>query len=740
MSNAIPDLVTRQALANSAVPAVICGELSLSYGELDQRAARLAKVLTAAGVGVDDVVALALPRSADLIVALLAVLKAGAAFMPIDVNYPSERIAFMCADSRPACLLTNSQLAPGLPEAPGVPRLLLDAPALPAGQGRPDLAGSAQALSAGAAPWPPSRLAYVIYTSGSTGQPKAVGVSHEGIASFVRSLVDRLNITPGSVVSQIASPSFDAMIIEVLMAFGSGGTLAVAPPGPLAGDELSDFLAANRVTHAVVPPSVLATASVPDLPDLATVLVGGEACPASLVRLWSQGRRMVNGYGPSEATMAVTLSRPLSPAAGAPSIGAAAGSAVLRVLGDRLNPVADGETGELYVSGAALGRGYLHRPALTAERFVADPFGEPGSRMYRTGDLVRWLDSGELGYVGRTDEQVKIRGLRIELGEVEAALTAQPGVAQARVVVHEDSRAERRLVGYVVPATDDQAHSRSADQHVDEWRQIYEDVYSAADRAGLGSDFSGSNRGYTGQAIPVDQPDRWRRARGAHLVAALRSALREQLPAHMVPSALMVLDSMPLNASGKLDRGALPAPDFRGETSGTGPRTWLESRLCEMVADLLGLPAVGIHDSFFELGGHSLLAARLANRIRAAFGHRIGVGALFEAPTVAKLAQVLGSVGADQSLALTPRPRPERMPLSFAQQRLWFLTRVDPLGWTFNLPLVLRLSGAVDAGALAAALEDVVGRHESLRTVFPEADGQPRQRIRPAAEIAGQVL
>ncbi|MFJ6103091.1 amino acid adenylation domain-containing protein [Streptomyces sp. NPDC092359] len=1107
-SESLHGLVAGHAARRGDAPALRCGPVELSYAELDVRANRLAHVLRGRGIGAEDVVALALPRSADLIVALLAVGKAGGAFLPVDVHHPAERIAFMCADSAPRVLLTAGAGRPSLPDTPGTAQLSL-----------PELLAEAASAPV-TAPDPvdrPLSLAYVIYTSGSTGRPKGVAVPHRGLPPFAADLVDRMAAGPGSVVSQLASPSFDAMIIEVLLAFAPGGTLVVSPPGTLAGEELAAFLADHRISHAFVPPSVLATVPRTELPELRSLMVGGEACGARLVDLWSPGRRMVNGYGPTETTIAVTLSAPLVPGPDAPPIGFPSGDTRLYVLDDRLRPTPPGEIGELYGGGGGVTRGYVDRPGLTAQRYVPDPFGEPGARMYRTGDLVRRLPDGQLAYCGRADDQVKIRGLRIEPGEIEAVLAGHPAVEQARVLVHEDRRGEKRLAAYLVGAPARDTDDGNAERHVDEWQQIYDTFYDESDRSAFGADFSGWNSTYTGEGIPVEQMARWREAvvtrvrgfaprrvlevgvgsgliltqlvglvdeywgtdysasaieglrerlagepdvagkvtlrvqaadvttglprgrfdtivinsvvqyfpderylrdvlakllgllapggrllvgdvrclplvdsmwtgvrlgqldhdpgpgvlrreieqavvlekellihpglfgtvgagavdvrlkRGADhneltkhrydvvlhedgadaqdlsavpalgwgldvrgpedlaarladgaalrltgvrnarvagevaaaravragapagaaraaldgpddridpeywhaiaeahgrtavvtwsaegpdlldvlfpaadgggvldgvylhraatgptgtpgsgsvgspgstappesaatavaspasavpvgdppgltgftndpiatrrrglLVAALRDWSKERLPSSLVPSAFMVLDALPLTASGKLDRRALPEPDFRGDASGRAPRDAREKLLCELAAELLDRAWIGIDDDFFDLGGHSLLAARLLNRIRGAFGVRLGLDALFATPTVAGLAATIAGSAGQEAPALVAAPRPERVPLSWAQQRLWFVNRMDPLGWTYNLPVVLRLTGPVDRAALVASVGDLLARHESLRTVFEERDGRPYQRVLP--EVAADAL
>ena len=432
-----------------------------------------------------------------------------------------------------------------------------------------------------------------------------------------------------------------------------------------------------RVSHALVIPSVLAGVPAGRVAGLECLVVGGEACPGRLVAEWSAGRRMVNAYGPTEITIAATLSGPLS-GAGAPPIGRPVWNTRVFVLDEGLGLVPPGVAGELYVAGAGLARGYLGRPGMTGERFVACPFGAAGERMYRTGDLARVNPDGELEYLGRSDDQVKVRGFRIELGEVEAVLAGLPGVGQAAVAVREDRPGDRRLAGYVVPAA------------------------------------------------------------GAELdPAVLRVAAARVLPGYMVPSAVMVLGQLPLSPAGKLDRRALPAPEYAAG-GGRAPATARERVLCEVFGQVLGLGRVGADDDFFGLGGHSLLATRLVSRIRVVLGVELPVRAVFEHPTPASLAVVLDGAEAARP-PLVPMRRPERLPLSFAQQRLWFLEQFHGRGTAYNLPFAWRLAGQLDAAALTAALGDVVARHESLRTVFGAEDGEPFQRIIAAGEASVPV-
>ncbi|HEU5108627.1 MAG TPA: amino acid adenylation domain-containing protein, partial [Micromonosporaceae bacterium] len=401
-------------------PAVLADDRMLTYADLDAEANRLAHWLIERGAGPERIVALLLPRSVAIVVAQLAVMKAGAAYLPIDPDYPADRIDFMIADAAPLLCLT----AGDPPDVRGYPAT------------DPGVAISAD------------NAAYVIYTSGSTGRPKGVVVSHRGLANFSAAEIDRFDVRPGDRVLQFSSPSFDASVLELCMSLPAGAGLVVPPPGPLVGEHLAEVIDTRGVTHALIPPVAMAT--VPDVPlaGFRTLIVGGEASTAELVATWAPGRRMINAYGPTENTVVSTWSTPLRPG-GTPAIGAPLPNITAHVLDDDLAVVPDGTPGELYVGGIGLARGYLARPGLTAQRFPANPYGPPGSRMYRTGDVVRRRPDGDLEFVGRADHQVKIRGFRIEPGEIEAVLRRHPQVRDA-VVVARTEGAHKRLVGYVV--------------------------------------------------------------------------------------------------------------------------------------------------------------------------------------------------------------------------------------------------------------------------------------------------
>ncbi|WP_327334130.1 non-ribosomal peptide synthetase [Streptomyces anulatus] len=562
-----PELFAAQVALTPDAVAVESDDVSLTYAELDARAEKLAARLAGLGIGPEQVVALVLGRSVESVVGSLAVMRAGAAYLPVDPEYPAERIGFVFSDARPAAVLTTAAYAATVPGSEGVPVLLLDG-------------GDEDLPSASAAPTGPTSVdhpAYVIYTSGSTGVPKGVVVTHSGLSAFAATERERFAVTPSSRVLQFSSPSFDASVLELCMTLTSGAALVVPGPAALAGEPLAEVISERRVTHALIPPAALASVPVSGLDTFSCLIVGGDACSAELVERWAPGRRMVNAYGPTESTVAVSISTPLEPTGGVPSIGTPVLGTRAYVLDGSLRLVAPGVPGELYVAGSGLARGYLRRAALTSERFVADPFGAPGERMYRTGDVVRRLGNGELEFVGRADAQVKVRGFRIELGEVESALVRDEGVDQAAVVVHEAQPGVKQLVAYVVPV------------------------------------------------VP-----------GTVQPQALRESVAERLPDHMVPALVVELDALPLMVNGKLDRKALPAPVIAAK-EGRAPANAREELLCTLFAEVLGVPEVGVDQSFFELGGDSIGSIQLISRARKA-GLRFSPRDIFAHRTVEALA------------------------------------------------------------------------------------------------------
>ncbi|MGH3971721.1 MAG: amino acid adenylation domain-containing protein, partial [Pseudonocardiaceae bacterium] len=515
----LPVLFEQQVARNPDAMAVTCEHTTVTYAQLNDRANQLARLLIDRGAGPEAFVALVLPRSIEMITAVVAVLKAGAAYLPIDPDCPGARISFMLDDAHPACLITTTEMAKvtGLGEASGVTVIVLDHDDTWVALARyPD---TNPHDSDRTTPLLPQHPAYLIYTSGSTGTPKAVLVSHAGIPSLAAAQIQRFGIDARSRVLQLASPSFDASVMELLMALVAGAALVVPAAGSLAGEVLTGVVVDQGVSHALITPAALTGALPAGLAGLQTLIVGGEACSAELVAAWSPGRRMINAYGPTETTVCATMSDPLSETTQMPPpIGRPIANTRVFVLDSGLQMVPVGVVGELYVAGAGLARGYLGRAALTAERFVACPFGR-GERMYRTGDLVRWNTDGELVFAGRVDDQVKVRGFRIELGEVESVLTQHPDVGHAVVVAREEPSGRKRLVGYVVPAAGAAGVSGELERaQVAEWRQIYRDLYAELKSTILGEDFSGWNSSYDGEPIPLEQMREWRDGTVARII------------------------------------------------------------------------------------------------------------------------------------------------------------------------------------------------------------------------------
>ncbi|WP_280463216.1 non-ribosomal peptide synthetase [Nocardia carnea] len=667
----LAELLGRSAVRDPDGIAVRFRGRDTTYRELDERANRLARLLIAYGAGPEAVVALALPRGLDAITAIWAVAKTGAAYVPVDPGYPRDRIAHMLTDSGALLGVTSPDQLEVLPERPGAVRPWL-------ALGDPALESACAAMSCAPVtdadrirPVRTIHPAYLIYTSGSTGTPKAVVVTHGGLASFAAEQCYLFGVTPAARTLHFSSPSFDASVLELLLGFACGATVVIAPPQIYGGSELATFLQVERITHAFVTPAALATVDPAGLDRLQTVMVGGEACGPELVATWADRYRMHNMYGPSEATVAATMSGPMRPGRPVP-LGHPVRGMRLFILDSRLRPVPPGTPGELYLSGPGVARGYHGRHALTAARFPANPYGRRGERMYRTGDLVVADRSGRLRFLGRADDQVKLRGFRIELSEIDHALRTHPGVRRALTVVHTDPQGRQRLAAYIV-----------ADAGIDP--------------------------------------------------AGVRATVRGRLPGYMVPDAVTVLPEFPTAPSGKLDRKALPEPVFTGATANSRPpATDLERRVAEVFAEVLGREVTGVEDGFFDLGGNSLLATRLVGGLYDRFGVDLPVRTVFEAPTVAALAEHVTRTPVTVRVPLTARdPRPDRIPLSLPQQRLWFLNRFAPESSAYNIAFVLDIDGDLEVAALRSALSDIVERHEVLRTAYPDDGNGAQQRILP---------
>ncbi|HEX2207374.1 MAG TPA: non-ribosomal peptide synthase/polyketide synthase [Longimicrobium sp.] len=661
----IHQLVAAQAARTPDAVALVHADDTLTYGELDARANRLAHRLLELGARPEAPVAICLPAGIAGFVAVMGILKAGAPYLALDPASPDERIGVILQESGARIVIADASAAS---RAWAEGRTLVAAEGLAALDAYPRTAPAPRVT--------PRHLAYALYTSGSTGQPKGVLVEHGSVCNLAAAFSRIYALAPGDRVLLLAPLHFDSWVADLFAALTSGAAVHVLHgDAVLPGPAQVELLRRERITHAKYNPSVLAALPPAALPDLRVLTVGGEAVTGELVARWRSGRRVLHAYGPTEATVRACTHWCASDEPGAPPLGTPIANTRLYVLDAALDPLPAGVAGELVIGGVQVARGYLGRPALTAERFVPDPFsGVPGARMYRTGDRARRKADGTLWFLGRVDDQVKIRGFRIEPGEVQAVLRRHPDVSACAVVAREDAPGDPRLVAYVVGGADPEA---------------------------------------------------------------LRAHLRQSLPEYMVPAAFVALERLPLSATGKLDRRALPAPEgVAGEGQFVAPRTPVEAVLAEIWAAVLGRDRVGVEDGFFEMGGHSLLATRLVSRVREAFAVELPLRAVFEGPTIAAMAERVEALRRAELPALPPvvpvdRDRP--LPLSFAQERLWFLDRLEPENPFYNLAAALRLGGALHVPALERALGEIVRRHETLRTTFADVGGTPVQVIAPFA-------
>ncbi|MCM2393018.1 amino acid adenylation domain-containing protein, partial [Streptomyces albipurpureus] len=652
----------------------------LTYQELNARANQLARYLIGQGAGPEGLVGLALPRSAELIVTLLAVLKSGAGYVPIDPDYPADRIASMLDDAQPALLITDTQTAPAVPEAGSIRQVLLDDADTARHITSLDNTDVTDTDRSGALL--PQHPAYVIYTSGSTGKPKGVTITHEGLVNRLLWMQAEYCLTREDRVLQKTPSSFDVSVWEFFWPLIVGASLVVAVPGAHRDpEELVALINRAKVTTAHFVPSMLQgfiqQAGAESCITLRRVICSGEALSAELQNavLERLPARVYNLYGPTEATVDVTYWECRAGDFSVP-IGGPVWNTRVYVLDAGLCPVAVGVQGELYIAGAQLARGYLGRPDLTAERFIANPFGGLGGRMYRTGDVVRWRADGVLEFVGRADAQVKVRGFRIEPGEIETVLATHPSVGQAAVLVREDRPGDKRLVAYVVPA------------------QLSTDSVSVVDAdtslvTGFGSDSD------SGVVSVVD-------------VSVLRGVVVERLPDYMVPSAFVVLDALPLTPNGKLDRQALPVPEVAVKVSGRGPRSAREEVLCSLFAEVLGVAEVGIDDGFFDLGGDSIVSIQLVARARAV-GLVIAPRDVFERKTVEGLALVAGVVG--EALPVVG-DGVGVVPLTPIMHQL--REQGGPVDG-FSQGVLLRVPPGLGVEALTVAVRSVLDHHDVLR-------------------------
>ncbi|HTG31297.1 MAG TPA: non-ribosomal peptide synthase/polyketide synthase, partial [Thermoanaerobaculia bacterium] len=663
---------------------------SLSFGELNAAANRLAWHLRELGVGAETPVAVCLDRSLEMAVVLLAIVKAGGYYVPLDPTYPADRLRWMLGDSQAIALLSRGGLAT---ELAGCGTWIVDLEEERERIAMRPVGNLAAGMGA-------DGLAYVMYTSGSTGQPKGVAIPQRGVIRLLLA-TDYVQLGPGDRIAQISNSSFDAATFEIWGALLCGACLVgIRKETALSSRELAAELRHQGITVLFLTTALfqqIAHESPGAFADIRTLLVGGQemdAVAARAVLAAVPPERLLNVYGPTESTTFATTHpiKDLAPEVTSIPIGRPIANTHLYVLDRGLGPVPMGASGRLHIGGDGLGRGYWRRPELTAERFVPDPFGEPGARLYDSGDLARFLPDGRIMFLGRTDHQVKIRGFRIELGEIEAILASHPEIASAVVLALQSGTGDRQLAAYVVP------------------------------RAGGGPE--------------------------AGLRASLREHLRGRLPEYMLPSALVVLPALPLTPNGKVDRGALPTPGIASRTSQEGfvvPQTFIEQVLAETWSELLSVEPVGRHDDFFELGGHSLLATQAVSRARRSFRIEIPLQSLFRNPVLADFAREIETLqgrgsGAGELPSIPPADRGGELPLSFAQQRLWFMEQLDPGGSAYNVPMALRCRRPLDPDALSWAVSRIVERHEVLRTRFETLDGRPAQCVEPPVPIGVPVI
>ena len=650
----VHELFASQAARTQDGVALVYKNQHITYASLNARANQLAHHLRRLGCGPDMRVAVCLERGPDLIIAVLGILKAGAAYVPLNPTYPQERLKFAQEDAQVFAVIdANTDWERIREESAAEPPLVSQ----------------------------PTNLAYMIYTSGSTGKPKGVGVTHQGFANLSAAQRDCVDLQHGTRILQFYSITFDGASWEWIMALLTGGKLVLASAEEaMPGTELIELIKREGVEVVALPPSVLGVLPEDDLPQLRTFVVAAEACPQELVARWGRDFQMLNSYGPTETTVCSTMSERLD-AGAVPPIGRAIRGMSVYVLDEGLQPLPIGVAGELCVSGVGLARGYHNQGGMTAEKFVPDPFAiEPGGRLYRTGDRARWIEGEQLQYLGRRDDQVKVRGYRIELSEIQAVISMHPAVAQSAVILRDGS-----LLAYASPA---QGHHLS----------------------------------------PSD----------------LRKHIQAKLPAYMVPSEVVVLDRLPLTPHGKVDKRALTTAKRAEAATIQPARNAVEEIVLGIWTEVLGREDFGVEDNFFELGGHSLIATQVISRIRAAFDVELPLRILFEEPTVSGLAQALEQAREEGESQKAPpilaASRDEVLALSFAQQRLWFLQQLEPGSATYNCPAAMRLAGELSIDALERSLSEIVRRHEVLRTRFIQEEGLPFQQIVAASAVRVSVI
>jgi amino acid adenylation domain-containing protein len=686
----IHELFEEQVERTPQVVAVVFEDQQLTYYELNCRANQLAHYLRKQGVGPEMLVGICLERSLEMVVGLLGILKAGGAYVPLDPQHPRARLESIRQDAHLKMILGTSEALADWDLAGNDVQLVSIHEAVASNATQLD--GLASTLIA------PQQLAYVLYTSGTTGTPKGVMVEHHSVVALLLAFEQVAASSEHLIGTSLCPFNFDVSVWEFFSALCFGGTLHILVPDVFADSgRLASYLVDQRITSAYLPPALLTGVASelekrPERIVLGRILVGVEPIKQSVLQRFrnlSDGLHIVNGYGPTETTICATFFNFQSmhdPDQRTP-IGTAVSGYEVYILDQHFQPVSGSVAGELYIGGVGVARGYLNRPEMTAEKFRPDPFSnELGKRLYKTGDLARWLPDGNIEFLGRSDHQIKLRGFRIELGEIEAVLEQYPVIHQAVIVAREDVPGDKRLIAYLVL-----------------------------------------------------------RSREVLAVNDMRAFLKAKLPEYMLPTAFVALDVFPLTPNGKIDRYALPAPE-QDQTglamSHVAPRSPIEEILAGIWANVLGLTQVGIHDSFFDLGGHSLLATQVISRIRNTFQVELSLRTLFEVPTVAGLAEQVQTIQrtAPTLQAIQSVNRESRLPLSYAQERLWFLEQLAPGNSTYNIPIAYRLHGRLDTVALERSLNEMVRRHEGLRTTFVVIDEQPVQVIAPTLRVTWPIV
>jgi len=654
----------------------------LTFEQLNNQSNQLAHYLRSKGVTHETLVGISLDRSFDMIISLIAVLKAGGAYVPMDTEYPDDRLEYMITDSNIDFLITHSSYSNKF-EKYNLHIIEIDTEQINIEKERKTNPNNVST---------PFSLAYIIYTSGSTGNPKGVLLQHQGLCNFISIMCKDYNVSSTDNVIQFSSFSFDASVAEIFLGILSGATLHFATRDILlSSDQLIDFLNNNNITVATLPPSLLTLISPDQIKSLKSLASVGDSCSWDLAQKWSKKRKFFNGYGPTETTIGAAwhlVKKPIEGTITAP-IGKPVNNIKIYILDSNLQPVPLGIPGEIYIGGISLARGYLNRPDLTADKFLPDPHTAiEGARLYKTGDLGRFLEDGNIEFIGRVDFQVKLRGFRIEIGEIEATLKNLSSVQDAVVLVKENIEGDKRLIAYIV----------NSDSN----------TVSASE---------------------------------------IREVLKEQLPEFMIPAGIVVMESFPLTPSGKVNRRALPEPDednLELTDIFVAPRSAEEEILTGIFSDILRIQKVGINSSFFDLGGHSLMATQVISRIRDTFDIEIPLRILFEAPTIALLVQQIEIFRQkDEGIPVPPFEvisREEELPLSFAQQRLWFLDQLEPGSASYNIPVAMKINGNLNIAAFEESIGEVISRHETLRTTFSSTGGKPVQIISEKSDFRLRII